>query len=150
MAEESVMMGNRSYAVALAGLLLLFVFRVVAQFVQWIHPVDFLPPFDDWHSGILPYPVLLAGQALVLAGLLRIVVDHGTGRCIARHRLGIVLLAGGGVYLAVMCFRLLASVTFATADPWLGATIPAFFHVVLACFLLTHGHFNLRHATHDG
>ena len=53
------MMGNRSYAVALAGLLLLFVFRVVAQFVQWIHPVDFLPPFDDWHSGILPYLSLI-------------------------------------------------------------------------------------------
>ena len=143
-------MSNRSYAVALASLLLLFVFRIVAQFVQWIHPVGFLPAFDDWHSGVLPYPVLLTGQALILAVLLRIVVAHGTDRCIAHRRLGIVLLAGGGVYLAVMCFRLLASVTFATADSWLGATIPAFFHVVLACFLLIHGHFNLRHATHYG
>ncbi|MFP6888120.1 MAG: hypothetical protein VB997_11175 [Opitutales bacterium] len=134
----------------MASLLLLFVFRIVAQFAQWIHPVGFLPAFDDWHSGVLPYPVLLTGQALVLAVLLRIVVTHGTDRCIARRRLGIVLLTGGGVYLAVMCFRLLASVTFATADSWLGATIPAFFHVVLACFLLIHGHFNLRHATHYG
>ena len=143
-------MSNRSYAVALTSLLLLFVFRIVAQFGPGIHPVDFLPPFDEWHSGILPYPVLLTGQALVLAVLLRIVVAHGTDRCIAHRRLGIVLLAGGGVYFAVMCFRLLAAMTFAAADSWLGATIPAFFHVVLACFALIHGYFNLRHASHDG
>jgi hypothetical protein len=130
--------------------LLLFAFRVVAQFTQWIHPVDFLPPFDDWQSGVLPYPVLLTGQILVLAVLLRVVVGHLTRRCIARRWLGIALLAGGCVYFAVMCFRLLASVTFAAADSWLGATIPAFFHVVLACFALIHGYFNLRHASHGG
>ena len=54
-------MTNRGYLVALAGLLLLFVFRVVAQLGQWVHPVDFLPPFDDWQSGVLSYPVLLTG-----------------------------------------------------------------------------------------
>jgi len=144
------MVGNRRYAIALAGLLLLFAFRVVAQFGQWIHPVDFLPPFDDWQSGILPYPVLLAGQVLITMVLLQIVAGHLTGRHIARRWLGIALLAGGGVYFAVMCFRLLASITFAAADSWLGATIPAFFHVVLACFALIHGYFNLRHASHDG
>ena len=138
------------YPVALAGLLLLFFFRVVAQFGQWIHPVDFLPPFDDWQSGVLPYPMLLTGQILVMAVLLRIVVSHSMGRAMARRWLGIALLAGGGVYFAVMCFRLLASMTFAAADSWLGATIPAFFHVVLACFALIHGYFNLRHASHDG
>ena len=144
------MVSNRRYAIALGGLLLLFAFRIVAQLAQWIHPVDFLPPFDDWQSGVLPYPVLLTGQILVLAVLLRVVVGHVTGRCIARRWLGIALLAGGGVYFAVMCFRLLASVTFAAADSWLGATIPAFFHVVLACFALIHGYFNLRHASHGG
>ena len=143
-------MTNRGYLVALAGLLLLFAFRVVAQFTQWIYPVDFLPPFDDWQSGVLPYPMLLTGQILVMAVLLRVVVGHVTGRCIDRRWLGIALLAGGGVYFAVMCFRLLASVTFAAADSWLGATIPAFFHVVLACFALIHGYFNLRHASHGG
>jgi len=144
------MVGNRRYAIALGGLLLLFFFRVVAQLGQWIHPVDFLPPFDDWQSGVLPYPVLLTGQILVLAVLLRIVVSHRKGRVIARRWLGIALLAGGGVYFAVMCFRLLASMTFAATDSWLDATIPAFFHVVLACFALIHGYFNLRHASHDG
>ena len=100
------MVSNRRYAIALGGLLLLFVFRIVAQLAQWIHPVDFLSPFDDWQSGVLPYPVLLTGQILVLAVLLRVVVGHVTGRCIARRWLGIALLAGGGVYFAVMCFRL--------------------------------------------
>ena len=142
-------MGNRRYVIALAGLLALFVFRVVAQLAQWIHPVDFLPPFDDWQSGVLPYPVLLTGQILVLTVLLRVVVDHVTGRCIARRWLGIALLSGGGLYFAVMFFRLLASVTFAATDSWFGATVPAFFHLVLACFALIHGYFNLRHASHD-
>ena len=144
------MMSNRGYAVALAGLLLLFVFRVVAHLGQWVHPVDFLPPFDDWQSGVLPDPVLLTGQILVVAVLLRIVVSYATGKYVARRWLGIALLSGGGLYFVGMFFRLLASVTFAAADSWLGATIPAFFHVVLACFALIHGYFNLRHASHDG
>jgi hypothetical protein len=43
-----------------------------------------------------------------------------------------------------MALRLLASVTFALPDSWLGATIPSVFHLVLACFLLLHGYGHLR------
>ena len=81
---------------------------------------------------------------------MRIVVGYVTGKYVARRWLGIALLSGGGLYFVGMFFRLLASVTFAAADSWFGATIPAFFHVVLACFVLIHGYFNLHHASHGG
>ncbi|MEM7791418.1 MAG: hypothetical protein AAF546_08450 [Verrucomicrobiota bacterium] len=43
-------------------LLVIFCFRVFAQLLQAVQPVDFLPPFERWASGLLPYPILLITQ----------------------------------------------------------------------------------------
>ena len=137
-------MSHRTYVGLLAVLLVVFLFRVTAQFVQWVHPVRFLPPFDDWQSGVLPYPVLLLAQIAILAVLFVIIFSHTNGRHVSSRRRGIAWMAGGGVYFGVMALRLLASVTFALPDSWLGATIPSVFHLVLACFLLLHGYGHLR------
>ncbi|HNK14812.1 MAG TPA: hypothetical protein PLZ20_09620, partial [Nitrospira sp.] len=58
----------RSYGLWLLGLLLLFLFRVLAQMIQLVAPVAVLPPFHAWQSGALPYPVLVGVQVLILAG----------------------------------------------------------------------------------
>ena len=138
------MMSHRTYIGLLTVLLGVFLFRVVAQFVQWVYPVGFLPPFDEWQSGVLPYPVLLLAQIAVLSLLIVIVTSHANGRHVGRRRRGIAWMSGGGVYFGVMALRLVASDTFAAPDSWLGATIPSFFHLVLACFLLLHGYSHLR------
>ena len=52
---------NRGRTVtALCLLLGMFAFRVISQFLQLIGEYSWLPEFDSWHSGVLPYPALLA------------------------------------------------------------------------------------------
>ena len=43
-------------------LLGLFVFRVIAQLLVLNLNLPLLPPFDAWHSALLPYPTLVAAQ----------------------------------------------------------------------------------------
>ncbi len=63
----------RPYARGLGLLTVLFGFRVVAQLVQAWHPLRFLPPFEAWHSGALPYGWLVGTQVVIMAMCLRIV-----------------------------------------------------------------------------
>lgn len=48
----------RAHGLCLAGLVALFCLRVVAQPVAAAVELPWLPRFDDWHSGLLPYPAL--------------------------------------------------------------------------------------------
>jgi hypothetical protein len=47
----------------------LFVGRVVGQLAVALDAAPFLPPMDEWQSGLLPYPLLLTSQLLLIAGL---------------------------------------------------------------------------------
>jgi hypothetical protein len=40
--------------------------RVLGQIIVALRAPRWLPPMEQWQSGLLPYPALLAGQAVVL------------------------------------------------------------------------------------
>jgi hypothetical protein len=122
----------------------LFIFRVSAQLIQKFYELPFLPPFDAWYSGVLSYYWLLASQIMIIAIMGWVINLFVKGQILARYKLGLWLLALGGVYFVVMLFRLIAGFTFATEHHWLGAHIPAFFHIVIASFLLLVGHFHYK------
>ncbi len=135
----------RIYSYWLMAFLGLFVFRVGAQFIQVIHPVLFLPQFDAWQSGALPYHVLLVFQLAIIVFCLRIVRKFRSGTVQPSKKAGLVYLILGGVYFVVMFFRLVAGFSFAADHLWLGAHIPTIFHIILALFLLTVGFFHSPH-----
>ena len=117
----------------------LFVLRVLAQLVQAVHGVPFLPAFETWQGSATPYPVLLALQAgvvVVLAGTLWRVRADAIDPRPWRYRACFVL---GGAYFAVMGFRLIAGLTFLAEHAWFAESLPALFHLVLAAFVLTLG-----------
>lgn len=120
----------------------LFIFRVSAQLIQKFYNLPFLPPFEAWYSGALVYPWLLTSQILIIVVMGWVIAGFAKGRIIPRHKLGAGLLALGSIYFVVMLFRLIAGFAFAADHPWLGAHIPAFFHIVLASFVLFVGHFH--------
>lgn len=126
-------------------LLGLFVFRVAAQLVQAVHPVPFLPSFDAWQSGALPYLLLLVFQLAIIAFCGRVVWQFQSGTVEPSPRAAHVYLPLGGIYFTVMAFRLVAGFSFAATHPWLGAHIPTIFHLVLASFLLLVGFFHSPH-----
>ena len=133
------MKGSRLTLVLMSMLTALFVLRVCAQLLQALYPVGWVPEFEAWQSGALPYPVLLAGQ-LGIIGLMSFVLHRvRNGNIRARLWKYRVCLVFGGAYFVVMAFRWLAGLTFLADQVWFAKSLPAFFHLVLASFILLLG-----------
>lgn len=126
--------------VALWSLLALFCLRVLAQLTVAAVPIPFIPPFDAWHSGALPYPVLVLLQIVIIVVLVRIARGFATGRTHPSRRASTALLAFGSIYFGAMLTRIVLGETVLRDSSWFRAHIPSFFHLVLASFLLVAGH----------
>lgn len=95
---------------------------------------------EEWFSGALAYPWLLASQVLIILLYAKIALDFTRGRGFFVHpvrRLGNGLLLFGAVYLGVMVIRYVIRMSLYPHERWTGGSIPIFFHWVLASFLLT-------------
>lgn len=136
---------TKKYSYWLMAFLGLFVFRVIAQLTQAIWPLAILPPFDSWQSGAMPYGLLLVSQFIIIAFLGHVFLKFRSRRIEQNPRLGWIYLTIGSVYFSIMAFRLVAGFSFASDHAWLGAHIPALFHLVLASFLLCVGLFHSAH-----
>lgn len=140
------MSSSRDYARWLWLLLALFIVRVIAQPMALLTSARFLPPFESWHSGVLPYPVLVAAQLLIIAWFAHTAWRFSKGGVTPRYRLGIWMLLFGGVYFATMLVRLVLGVTVLSSNRWFSSVLPTMFHLVLASYLLVYGHYHFRHA----
>ena len=133
--------GSSQFHAGFLGLLaVLFVARVGAQLIQFFHEVDVLPTFDEWQSGVLPYGALVVVQLAIVAGQLLVVGAVGRGQRLLSRRWRRRVAAFALLYLAVMVFRLIAGLTFASGGGWLDARLPTIFHLVLAAYLLVWVH----------
>jgi len=132
----------RRYTLALLVLTGLFAFRVVAQLIQVWYPVEFLPAFERWHSGALPYGLLVGVQGVILVACLRIVWGIFKRTIAPSTQKGKILFALGTIYLVGMCTRLFVGLTIAPDHYWFGATLPTVFHLVLASFIMVYGRFH--------
>ncbi|MBI3779079.1 MAG: hypothetical protein HY274_09260 [Gammaproteobacteria bacterium] len=125
-------------------LLALFCFRVLAQLFQRYIEVPFLPPFDAWQSGTVPYSVLLASQVLIIVfygWILRCLV---LDKMQPSRRQGRIFLIVGLVYFLVMVARLLIGVTGLSEHHWFRSYLPTLFHFVLSGYLIVVGNFHLQ------
>jgi len=134
---------TRSCAGALWLLTGLFAFRVLAQPAALVFD-RVLPSFNSWDGGVLPYPVLLVTQLVILAWLARTAWRFTTGKVVPRRQHGRAAVAFGGVYFAVMFLRLLLGATALGQVRWFASPLPAFFHLVLASYLLLYGYFHVH------
>jgi uncharacterized protein len=136
---------SRDYAPWLWLLLALFIVRVIAQPMALLTSAPFLPPFESWHSGVLPYPALVGAQLLIIAWLARTAWRFSRGEVIPRYRLGVWMLTFGAIYFATMLVRLVLGLTVLSANRWFSSVLPTMFHLVLASYLLVYGHFHFLH-----
>ena len=119
-------------------LLSLFALRVLGQLLVVAELAPFLPPTDDWQAGLLPYPLLLASQIVILAvlGTVCVQLSQGSGYFASRRAwLGTPLWVLGWLYAIGMVVRY----TLLRRD-----AIPVGFHIVLAGFLLVVAHHHRR------
>ena len=129
----------------LAALTLLFLGRVLGQALVALFSVRWLPAMHEWHSGLIPYPILLALQLLMLVIMIKISRDiwNRTGFFAKRQPSWSRYLVGfSAIYAGAMVLRYILTMIFLPEMRWLGGTIPIFFHFVLAAFLFRWGRFH--------
>jgi hypothetical protein len=151
-ANQPVRAAARNYAISLWLLLGLFCLRVMGQVMVAFWNVSFLPPMKEWQSGLLPYPLLLISQLLIIILFGKVAVDFTRQNgyfAYPNARLGRGLLLFGKIYLVAMIARYIIRMSLYPDQRWFGGTIPIFFHWVLASFILLVGTYH-RHQTTGG
>ena len=116
--------------------------RVLGQLVVALFRPRWLPPMEQWQSGLLPYPALLVGQLIVLALMASISVDFArrAGFWVEpRPRVGLAALGWSYLYFGAMIARYIIRMVRRPDQRWLGGTIPIIFHSVVAAFQWTFG-----------
>jgi len=116
----------------------LFFLRVLGQLLVSRRRRSWLPPMEQWQSGLMPYPALLASQGVILAAQTTLNVQSLRGQSPLggrRPRLGRVIRALSRVYFGSMLFRYGYSMRRFPERRWFGKTIPIIFHCVLATYL---------------
>ena len=125
---------------------LLLLGRVLGQLVVATTAPRWLPPMEQWQSGLLPYPVLLASQAVVLTLMVWISLDFSRGAGFwvePRPRLGLAALWWSYLYFTAMVVRYIIRMVRRSDQRWLGGTIPIIFHSIVAAFQWTFGTFHV-------
>lgn len=130
-------------AAALWTLLGLFAARVLGQLAVVLDLAPFLPPMEQWQSGLMPYPALLVAQCTILVtfGIVCTQFTRGRGYFVDRGGwLGTPLWMAGWIYAAAMLVRYAVWMTIRPDERWTGDLIPVAFHLVLAGFLVVVAH----------
>ena len=136
-------MPGRGPVVILSLLAGLFFLRVLGQALVAFTGVTFLPAMSEWYSGLLPYPLLLPVQVVILALQAKISLDLTRQRgvfVVPRPRAGRGLQILAMLYFLAMVVRYALTMAWYPERRWLGTgTIPIVFHWVLAAYLFTLG-----------
>lgn len=106
-------------------LMALFFLRVVGQILVEFWQVRFLPPSEEWFSGLLPYPQLLTSQILILLLMVKIGLDFSRQAGWSyrpRVHVGSWLLVFGSVYLLVMIVRYVIRMSLYPHERWTGGS----------------------------
>ena len=124
--------------------MLLFAFccRVLGQALVAFLDVRWLPPMEEWYSGLMAYPLLFPTQLLIIAIYTKVCRDftQGDGFFVqTRPLFGRGVLWFGYVYLITMILRYIIRMSLYPEARWFGGVIPIFFHWVLACFIIAFG-----------
>ena len=118
--------------------LALFIARVLGQVYVGLYKPKFLPPWEEWYSGLLAYPLLLLSQVLIIMWMTLIAYDSTRGS-------GLFYLQDASVIRGIRVFSLVYGTGMIArycitmwrepARRWFKGTIPIWFHLVLTSFL---------------
>ncbi len=129
-------------AISLTILQTLFLGRVLGQILAELAAPPWLPSVEHWHSGLLPYPVLLPVQILIL--MFMSLVTYDTFRrdglwYVRKSKTKRILRRVAYLYMAAMALRYVLTMWLLPELRWFGHTIPIAFHFVLASYILILG-----------
>jgi hypothetical protein len=140
-------MSTVAYPILAWALLALFVLRVLGQLIVVLWHPAWLPPAQEWSSGLIPYQYLLPIQVALIILLAATARDLTRGRGLFAGpypRLGRALIAFSYLYAGSMLVRYTVQIAIHPDTGWFRGTIPIVFHWVLAAFLYTVGRYQAR------
>ncbi len=128
-----------AHAKILIGLQTLFFGRVLGQILVALDAAPWLPAFEHWYSGLLPYPLLLPAQIVLLMFLSLVTYDacrqdghwHVENPA-TKDTLRVLAI----VYFTAMLLRYVLTMALVPDLRWHGHGIPIVFHFVLASYVL--------------
>jgi hypothetical protein len=123
----------------------LFALRVAAQPLALVVDAPILPRFESWHNGLLPYPLLLGAQLLILAWLVTTAYRVSHAAVQPSRLFGRLVIGVAGVYGMTMLTRLLPGATVIREVRWFASPVPTVFHLVLAGYLFIYGRVHYRY-----
>lgn len=129
----------RTTRITLWCLLALFNLRVLGQVIVALWAPAWLPAMDEWYSGLVPYPILLPIQLLIIGLLAHVCADLTRNRGFfaqPRPAYGRGTLVFGFVYLGAMGLRYVIRMATLPEERWVGGCIPIFMHWGLASFVI--------------
>jgi hypothetical protein len=116
----------------------IFLARVVGQIEVLLLAPHWLPKLSAWESGLIPYPVLLPLQIVVVAWMAAIASDHSHGSgpmWVESSRVRRRLNALAAVYASVMLLRLVVTAALPPHSLIDRGLIPILAHWDLAGFI---------------
>ena len=131
----------------LALLTFLFALRVLGQVLVAFAGVAWLPAMEQWFSGLIPYPALLAIQLLMLILMGKITREiwlRAGFFAELRPHWSPFLMKFSAVYAGAMGLRYVVTMILRPEMRWFGGTIPIYFHFVLAGFIFVLGRYHRR------
>jgi hypothetical protein len=134
----------------LAFLTLLFALRVLGQILVAFLGVDWLPSMEQWFSGLIPYPVLLGIQVVMLFVMVKIssqIWRRAGFFAERRPHWSRFLVKFSAVYAGAMALRYMLTMTLRPDLRWFSGTIPIAFHFILAGFIYVLGRYHASAGT---
>ncbi len=125
------------------ALLFLFCLRVLGQILVRFAGVTWLPPMEQWYSGLMPYRDLLPSQILIICLYTKVCLDLSRAQGYffeTRRWFATGARYFGYVYLSGMIARYPIQMALHPDQRWFGKTIPIFFHWVLSSFIIVFAH----------
>lgn len=142
MSIEHALQTNRARLAVLWACTVLFLLRVVGQLEVLLVAPSWLPPMNEWYSGLIPYPMLVPIQIAILMLMSALAMrETQAGRRAASEPGNWMpwVRRFAVVYFVAMMVRLMLQL-LRDADNVIDAGgIPVAFHWVLALFLLVLG-----------
>ena len=102
---------------------------------------------EHWYSGLIPYPILLVIQIVMLLVMAKISSDvcRDSGFfATLRPSWSRYLVGFSAIYAAAMALRCVLTMIYRPELRWYGGTIPIVFHFVLAGFIFVLGRFHAK------
>ena len=132
-------MNKKSNLIVQWVLISMFCFRVFAQITAKFYELSFLPPFESWHSGLMPYELLLVLQLIIILAMFRFSIKFGKNDILQNIKRGKIIIIVGTIYFIMMIGRLIIGLMGLSEARFFVNYLTTSFHYVLASYLILCG-----------